>query len=166
MVRRHLPSVALMLALVLPSASCRPAPDLREMLEVTDVTTGWFDAGIVDGRNKIVPSVTFRLRQRGENRVDRVSLNVLFRHPPLEGTDTEEEWDEVYVQSAAFQDGQTPPLVVRTEKGYTGEPPQSRMDLLQHTMFRDVRARVFARYGAGQWVELAVLDVERQLLIR
>lgn len=164
--RRLVPSLAVVLALVLSAASCAPAPDLREVLEVTDVTTGWFDAGIVEGRNKIVPSVSFRVRKREDVRLERISLNVLFRHPPVEGAEVEEEWDEVFVQHATFEDGQTPLLVVRADKGYTGEPPQSRLDLLQHSQFRDVRARIYARYGAAQWAQIALLDVDRQLLTR
>ncbi len=162
--RRLLLSLGVMLALVLPTASCAPPPDLREALEITDITTGWFDAGIVNGMNKIVPSVSFRVRKREDVRLDRISLNVIFRHPPAEGAATEEDFDEVFIQGARFEDGQTELLVVRTERGYTGE--QARAEMFQHSLFRDVRARVFARSGAGQWVELAVIDVERQLLTR
>ena len=47
---------------VCSSAACTQEVDLKQALQVTDVTTGWFDAGIVDGKNKLVPSITFRLR--------------------------------------------------------------------------------------------------------
>jgi hypothetical protein len=161
---RFVPSLAVMLALVLPLASCAPAPDLREALEITDVTTGWFDAGIVGGMNKIVPSITFRVRKREDVRLDRLSLNVIFRHPPAEGANVEEEWDEVFIQGARFENDQTQLLVVRTDRGYTGE--QARAELLQHSLFRDVHARIFARHGSGQWVELGMFDIERQLLTR
>ena len=148
-------------------AACRPAVDVRESVQLADVTSGWYDAGIVDEKNKIVPSVSFRLRKEEGVDLDGVAINVIFRHPPAEGATTEDEWDEVFVQNVAFSEGQqTPLLAVRTEKGYTGDPPQSRMDLLQHSMFRDVHARVFAKYGSTQWVELGVIPVERRLLPR
>jgi len=160
-------AAALLLVLVpLMALACRQAVDVQEALELSDVSSGWFDAGIVNGQNKIVPSVSFRLRQRTDTGLDRVSLNVIFRHPPAPGGDTEDEWDEVYIQYATFENGQTPMLVVRAEKGYTGEQPQSRLDLLHHSLFRDVRARVFAKHGSTQWAELGVIDVERQLLTR
>lgn len=161
--RRLVCSLVVLLALA-PGTACGPPVNLIEALEITDVASGWFDAGIVDGKNKIVPSVSFRVRKRGDVRMDRVSLNVLFRHPPVEGTDTEDEWDEVFIQGAPFENGQTQLLVVRADAGYTGERPQSRMDLLQHSQFRDVRARIFGRYGSGQWAQLGLIDVERQLL--
>ena len=157
--------------LVLPPlvllGSCTTSVDVKESVEIVEATSGYYDAGIVDGKNKIVPSVSFRLRKQDGADIDGVALNVIFRHPPAEGSDTEDEWDEVFVQNAAFSEGnQTPVLLIRTEKGYTGDPPQSRMDLLQHRLFRDLRARVFARYGSTQWVELGTIDVERRLLTR
>ena len=152
---------------VLAALSACTSVDVKEAVALADITSGWFDAGIVDGKNKIVASVSFRLRKLPEANLDGVALNVIFRHPPAEGEDTEAEWDEVYVQNAEFREGdETQMLVLRTEKGYTGEPPQSRLDLLQHSQFRDLRARVFARYGSAQWVEIGTIDVERQLLTR
>ena len=56
--------------------------------------------------------------------------------------------------------------MVRPEKGYTGDPPQSRLDLLKHSQFRDVRARVFAKYSSTQWAEVGVIDVPRDLITR
>lgn len=148
-------------------SACTSSVDVKESVALTDVSSGWFDAGIVEGKNKIVPSVSFRLRKQPDADLDGVALNVIFRHPSADGEDTEGEWDEVFVQNAVFgADHQTPMLVLRTEKGYTGDPPQSRMDLLQHSQFRDLRARVYAKYGSTQWVEIGTIDVERQLLTR
>ena len=159
------------LLLVLPPllalSACTTSVDVKESVEIVETSSGWFDAGIVDGKNKIVPSVSFRLRKRDDVDLDGVALNVIFRHPPAGEGAAEDEWDEVFVQNAAFSEGnQTPLLVIRTDKGYTGDPPQSRMDLLQHSMFRDLRARVYAKYGSTQWVELGAIDVERRLLTR
>ena len=35
-------------------------------LEPTDVVTGWYDEGIVDGKNKLVPSVSLKLRNKSD----------------------------------------------------------------------------------------------------
>lgn len=164
MIGRRTVGLGVILLSAVLSASCRAPVDLAETVELVEVSSGWFDAGIVEGgMNKLVPSVSFRLQKREDVRLDGVSLNVIFRHAPDEAG-MEQEWDDVFIQHAAFSDGnQTPVLAVQTEKGYTGE--QSRLELLQHSQFRDVRARVFARSGTG-WVELGVIDVERQLLTR
>lgn len=158
--------VSLVLAALL-GAACTSSVDVKEAIDVTGSSAGWYDAGIMDGKNKIVPSVTFRLQKNAEADVDAVSLNVVFRHPPADGGNTEEDWDEVFIQTVRFSEGnQTPPIVVRPEKGYTGDPPQSRLDLLKHSQFRDVRARVFAKYSSTQWAELGVIDIPRELITR
>lgn len=152
---------------LLAAGACSSSVDLKSALEVVDTSSGWYDAGIVDGKNKIVPQVSFRLRKKADVDPGSVALNVVFRHPPASGTSTEEEWDEVYLQKADFSEGnQTPVMTVRTEKGYTGDPPQTRMDILNHSQFQDVRARIFAKHSSTQWVELGMIDVQRQLLVR
>jgi hypothetical protein len=152
------------LALSFVSASCSPKIDVKKDLQITDLTGGWFDAGIVDGKNKLVPSVTFRIRATTDQPVRSLALNVAFKKIVGE---TEEEWDEVFLQSVEFGDGdQTAPLTVRTSNGYTGEPPQTRADMLKHSQFQDMRAVIFGKYGATNWVEMARFDLPRQLLTK
>ena len=71
---------ALLLAVAL-AAGCSRSVDVKQALEVADATSGWYDAGIVDGKNKIVPSVTFRLKKKPDADLAGVALNVVFRHP-------------------------------------------------------------------------------------
>lgn len=156
-----------LLAVLLVAVACSRSVDVKQALEVTDATSGWYDAGIVDGKNKIVPSVTFRLKKKPDVDVAGVALNVVFRHPAAAGTNLEEDWDEVFIQRADFKDAnETATLTVRPEKGYTGDPPQSRLDILKHSQFRDLRARIFAKYSSSQWVEIGAVDVQRQLIVR
>jgi hypothetical protein len=157
----------MLIALAAAGASCSRSADIKEAIEVVETTSGWYDAGVVDGKNKIVPSVTFRLKKKGAADVAGVALNVVFRHPAPPGANVEEDWDEVFLQRVEFGGAdQTEPLTVRTEKGYTGDPPQSRLDILRHSEFRDVRARIYAKFSASQWVEIGTVDVQRQLLVR
>ena len=165
--RRFFGVSLLLIALTAAGPACNRSVDIKEAIEVVDASSGWYDAGIVEGKNKIVPSVTFRLKRKGAADVAGVALNVVFRHPAPAGANLEEDWDEVFIQRADFRDAdQTEPLTVRTEKGYTGDPPQSRLDILKHSQFRDVRARIYAKYSSAQWVEIGSVDVQRQLLPR
>ena len=157
----------LLLALLLAAPACNRSVDVKQALEVADTSSGWFDAGIVDGKNKIVPSVTFKLKKKPDADLAGIALNVVFRHPAPAGSNLEEDWDEVFIQRAEFKNAnETEPLTVRPEKGYTGDPPQSRLDILKHSQFRDVRARIFAKYSSSQWVEIGAVDVQRQLIVR
>jgi hypothetical protein len=159
--------VLLLAAVCAAAASCGRSVDVKQALEVVDTSSGWYDAGIVDGKNKIVPSVTFKLRKKADADVSAVALNVAFRYVPAPGSNVEEPWDDFFVQRAEFKNGnETDPLVVRLPNGYTGEPPQSRLEMLKNSNFRDVRARIFAKYSSTQWVEIGSVDVQRQLLVQ
>lgn len=142
-------------------ASCSKAVDLKQALEITDVSSGWFDAGVVNGRNKIVPSARFKLRNKEAADLDRVSINALFR--AADGKESELD-NDVFVQRVDFAGQETAPILIRPENGYTAEPPQSRADMLKHTQFRDMRVQILVKVGSSQWTDLGWIDVKRELL--
>ena len=141
------------------AASCGSNVNIKEAVQVTDVATGWFDAGVVDGKNKLVPSITFRLRNTSNEDLSAVSINVVFKF-----VDNGDDLEEIFKQRVSFENKQTELLTVRAQTGFTGEPPQSRADMLRNSHFRDVQAIIFVRQASAQWVELQRVPVERQLL--
>jgi hypothetical protein len=156
-------AAALMLALAAVSG-CGPGIDLKQSVQITDISGGYFDAGIKDGKNKLTPSVSFRVSKSIDDAIRPLALNVAFKKISPQG---EEEFDDVFVQSVTFAEGnQSAPLTVRTESGYTGDPPQTRAQMLQHKSFQDLRAVIFAKHSSSNWVELARYDIPRTLLAR
>jgi hypothetical protein len=141
------------------ASACGKPVDLKQSLQVTDVSSGWFDAGIQAGKNKLVPSVTFKLKKNADVDLSSVSLNVAFMF-----AGSSDHADDVYVQSVPFQGTETKPIVVRTQWGYTGDPPQTRAEMLKHSQFRDMEASIFAKQSSSQWVELQRVPISRQLL--
>jgi hypothetical protein len=75
---RAIISLCATLAVAGMTASCAKDIDVKQALQVTDVTTGWFDAGVVDGKNKLVPSISFRLRSNTPD-LASVALNIAFK---------------------------------------------------------------------------------------
>lgn len=159
--------VALMLvgavAATLWGAACSAPVDLSKDLQVADVNTGWFDAGIVGGKNKLVPSISFVLKNRSDRPITSVQLNVAYWRAGDDG-----EWDDMYLADAIDYDGlvsgaQTATITARGKVGYTGEQP--RAEMLQHRSFVDASARIFAKRGSSQWVKLGEFPIERRLLI-
>ena len=161
-------AAALVLALV--STGCSRPIDLKQVLQITDISGGYFDAGIVEGRNKLIPSITFRLKKTTGDTIRPLSLNVVFKKLPprgaavAPGSPAEEDWDEAFVQNVPFEGNQTALLTIRPKAGYTGDPPQSRADILKHSQFQDVRVHLFAKHSASQWVEIGTFDIPRQVL--
>jgi hypothetical protein len=149
------------LAIALAVASCAKPVDLRQTLEMTDLSSGWFDVGVVNGRNKIVPSATFRLKKKPPADFDRISVNALFR--AVDGKESELD-NDVFVQRVDFNGGDSAPLTIRADNGYTADPPQSRAEMLKHSQFRDMRVQILVKVGSSQWTDLGWIDVKRQLL--
>src|SRR5512136_1922753 len=116
------------LAATLAGACAGKPVDLKKTLEVTDLVTGWFDAGIVGGKNKLVPSISFRLKNTSPETLTSVQTMVVFR--PVNEPDV--EWGSSYasaVDAKGLQPGQIGPAVVlRSSFGHTGE--QSRLEML------------------------------------
>lgn len=143
----------------LGGAACGPSVDLKQAVQVTDVSSGWFDAGVQNGKNKLVPSVTFKLKKNGDVKLSSVSLNLTYS---IVGS--QDHADDVYVQNVPFAGSETAPIVVRTQWGYTADPPQTRAQMLENSHFSDVEVKIFAKQSSSQWVELQRVKIARQLL--
>ena len=155
----------LVVVVALLGAACSKPVDLKKTLSIADVNAGYFDAGIVDGRNKLVPSVTFTLKKSIDDDLRPLSLNVAFKRLAAPGA-AEEDFDESFIQGITFNGNQTAPITVRPKAGYTGDPPQSRADMLKNSQFRDIRVHVFAKHGSAQWMEIGRVDLPRQLIVQ
>jgi hypothetical protein len=93
-----------------------------------------------------------------------LSLNVVFK--TIKGPQAQEDFDEIFLQTVRFDGNQTDALTVWATAGYTGDPPQTRAQMLQHSRFQDMRAVIFAKHSSSNWVELARYDIPRQLLTK
>lgn len=156
-------SAVLALIVAVVTAGCGDRLDVQEALEVTDVVTGYYDEGIQAGRNKLVPSISFRVKNGAASRIRSVQINAVFR---IIG-DQEELGSALVrgIDSEGLESGaSSEPFVLRSHLGYTGEQPRAQM--LQHRDFRDAQVELFAKHGSKQWAPLGVFKIERQLLTR
>ena len=121
----------------------------------------WYDAGIINGQNKLVPSIAFKLRNVDDGVVGGVQINAIFKR-----VGENDGWGEHYVQ-AIDRDGIQPgesskEIVLRSNLGYTGTEP--RLVMLRHAQFVDARVEIFGKQGRGGWVKIGDFNIERQLL--
>ncbi len=164
--KRHTPflAAALIAVLALPGCTSRQV-DLPKVLQISDVTTGWFDAGIVEGgKNKLVPTISLRLKNAGTQPIESVQLFAKF----MRLGEIEEWGTPPYVRAIGPEGlaaGQlSPPMILRSNLGYTGEQP--RLDMLRNSSFVDARVEIFAKYRASNWVRLSEFRIARQLLTK
>lgn len=136
-----------------------PPVDLRQGLEITVVSTGWFDAGLVDGKNKLVPSVTFTIKNLSDQGLTSLQMMGSF----FRVSDTNSEWGNTLLsvtRSDVLAPGATtPPLTLRSPLGYTGSEPRDEM--LQNSHFVDAMVKLVAKYGSVQWTHVKEVPIER-----
>jgi hypothetical protein len=154
----------LLLGLALLAIGCRPPVDLTQNLQIAVHSTGWFDAGIVNGQNKLVPSVTFTLKNASDQKLKVLQVNALFKR-----VTENDEWGSAFITVAGTEGMEpgatTPPITIKSNLGYTGSD-QSRQEMLQNTHFVDAKVQLFAKYGSAQWVRLGEYPIARQLIVK
>ncbi len=160
---RSLIAVAALSTAGLFTASCSPGADVATDIQVLEVTSGWFDAGIVNGQNKLVPSVTFKLKNISDKPVTTLQANVLFHR-----VNSPEEWGSGFLKvagSEGLQAGATSDsLTVKSDLGYTGS--ETRADMLKNSQFVDAKVRILAKAGSNYWHPLGEYQIDRRLLVQ
>jgi hypothetical protein len=153
--------LVLALTAALLVSSCGHDFDVEKVLTITDVHTGWYDAGIVEGKNKLVPSISLKLQNISGEPVESVQVNAIFRR-----VGEPEAWGEHFVTAidrTGIPPGQTGgSLVLRSNLGYTG--PESRLQMLQNKQFVDAKVEIFGKHGSRTWQKLGEYQIDRQLL--
>ena len=167
---------------------------LEHALSVEDLTTGWLDVGLDDdSRNKLVPTISFRLANISSEQMRTLQLNSVFRRcvvsdeslrfptpgfplpPGYLGRDPyqaagicdgeAQEWGNAYIR-AVGREGLEPGASTRqfALQSDLGYTGEQPRQILQHRQFVDVKAELFVKQGAGRWVKLGEHQIERQLL--
>ncbi len=158
---RGLVLLAALFAVLVPG--CSEPVDLKTGLQVLDVSSGWRDGGVVNGQNKLVPTISFRLKNVSSQQLNILQVNAVFRR-----VNDEEEWGSGFM-TVAGSEGLAPGassqlLTISSQHGYTGIEPEQVM--LQNSQFIDAKVHLSAKYGSIQLTRLAEFGVTRQLIGR
>jgi hypothetical protein len=148
------------LLLAAAAASSCSHVDLKATLEVTDMQTGYYDAGNVEGKVHLVPSLAFKLHNKSGESLNAVQLMISYW---LKGDDGEFDSIEVRgIGSDALSAGaSTESIVARANHGFNLEG--ARADFFTHSLFRDTTAKVFALRG-GDIVPMGEFKIDHQIL--
>ena len=148
-----------LLACALVGASCGPPIDLKA-LEVTEAFTGYYDNGIKDGWNHLIPSISFRLKNNGAVPITDVWLGVSYW---VDGDDGEKDSRQVLGigHDALAPGASTNPILVRPDHGYRLQGPRST--LFDNSNFKDMSVRLFGK-RSGKILRLGEFKIERRVL--
>jgi hypothetical protein len=159
---RSLIAVAGVFAAAVSAPACGPGADVSTAIQVLEVSSGWYDAGIVNGQNKLVPSVTFKLKNISDKPVTTLQANVLFHR-----VNSPEEWGSGFLRVSGSQGlpagATSDPLTVKSDLGYTGT--ETRADMLKNSNFVDAKVRILAKAGSNYWHPLGEFPIERRLFV-
>ncbi|HWB28984.1 MAG TPA: hypothetical protein VG736_00675 [Vicinamibacterales bacterium] len=153
-------AACLLAVALVASGGCGLGVDLEKALEVTDVSSGWYDFGLVGGLNKMVPQVSFRLKNVAEKPLTQIQLIVSFWPDGADGELDSKNVDGIG-RAAVAPGGATDAIMVRSDTGYTLEQP--RNELFTNSQFKDFTAKVFAKRD-GKIVRLGEFKIERRIL--
>src|SRR5262245_51138995 len=91
-------SLIVVLALsTLAAPACRSSAsggDITKLVTPTDIKTGWYDAGIENGMNKLVPTLMLKLKNGSGGPVSQVQLNAVIHR-----VGETEEWGGAYIRA-------------------------------------------------------------------
>jgi hypothetical protein len=150
------------LAAALAASGCGPLVDLSKGIEVVEVTSGWFDAGLKNGQNKLVPTISFKLKNVSDQSLVALQVQAVFKQ-----NGKTEEWGSDYriiAQSEGLDPGVTTrSWTLQSPQGYTSPTP--RAEMLLRDDFIDAKVELAAKYASAQWVRVAELPIERRLLL-
>ncbi len=155
--------------LIVSLAACTPPVDLTKDIAIVEVTSGWYDAGIVKDaegeKNKLVPAISFRLKNTTSDKTIRsVQINAVYHLV----NEKDKEWGTTWVYGITSEGlgpgATTQPLVLRGDRAYLGLEP--RLQMLQNRQFGDALVNLMAKYDAQQWTKLGTYPITRQLLTR
>ncbi len=157
--RPRLTLVAVVIGCV--SVACE-APDLQQELELLDFETHWAIDRTVGETNYLAPVIRFRLHNKGTEPRRSIQVKVNFRRGD------EEVWSVGFEQVSPVAGqplaaGASIECALKPEGEGRYSSPESPETMLEHELFRDVRAEVFIRMGRSGWVKMAEMDVERRI---
>lgn len=135
--------------------------DLATSVRVEDVAGGWSVGTGVDGRARLLPTVSFQLRNVSTAPLASVQVNVIFHR-----AGDRDVWSDVVrhaISSRAVDSGiATGPIVAQAPVGYTGD--DDTRSLLKHPQFVDSSVSIYARHGAEHWTYLGEYPLPREIV--
>lgn len=156
--------ILVVLLLTLTAAGCAAQVDVEKALQVVDIRTGWFDAGIQpDGQNKLVPSISLKLKNVSSAPISSVQVMAVFRR-----VNEAEVLDTHYIRAIGTEPlapgASTKDIVLRATFGFTS--PYPRLQILRHPGFIDANVKVFGKHGSRTFVQMQESKIDRTLLTR
>jgi hypothetical protein len=157
-------SLALLAALFAAGCASR---DVQKDLQIVEVESGYFDLGQIKENPdsiKIVPGITFRLKNVSAEAIGGVEIDAVFRN-----IQEDKVIDEHYVKAIPSVQplaagATTDRIVLKSRFGYTGT--ETRPQMFKNSLFVDHQVTILGKHGRNNWARMGVFPIERASLNR
>jgi hypothetical protein len=156
-------AIAALVAAVGAAGCSAPDVDLEKTVKVGGIMSGWFDVGIVDGQNKLVPSASFTVVNTGTEKLSGLQVFAVFRFIG-EAEELGSGLVVLHGDDALAPGATSKPITVRANWGFSGLQP--RAEMLSHSQFKDARVEIFVKFGPKPFVKIGEAQIVRQLLTK
>lgn len=149
-------------AVVLPTAGCGSQVQLDKVVQIADSQSGYVDLGLVNGKTRLVPSATVRVKNIGTEAIPGFQLSASFWRIGEDG-----QKDELMLPTLVAKDlapgAVSDPISIRANFGYTLEG--ARADFFTHSQFVDFTIKVFGKIN-GRIYRVGEVKVDRKILTK
>ena len=153
-------AVSLLVAALVASATVAcSSVDLSKTVQITLATSGYYDLGVIDGKTKIVPGASVRVKNLGTAPLDGFQMSASFWIVGDDGMKDEIQMMGLVAKGLA-PGAESEPIVLKASHGYTLDVPRSQA--FQNSLFRDFTIRVLGKTG-GSIVRLGEFKIEQKI---
>jgi hypothetical protein len=151
------------------AAACGKEVNLTQALEVADALTGWYDAGPSPCAgssdpapvcSKLLPSLIFRLKNKSDQELNRIELQVQYWREGEDGP-----YDEALITGIGPEGlkpgASTGAIVTRGPHGFT--LAGARADFFSHSLYKDATIKLLAK-RFGEFYRIGEFKVDRRIL--
>lgn len=150
-----------LVAASLPAGGCQ-AVDLATQAQIVDVQSGYYDMGLVNGKTKLVPNVTVRIRNAGADTLNGFQISASFWRTGEDGQRDELQLPHLVAKGLA-PGATSDPVLLRANFGYTLDG--ARADFFTNSGFADFTIKVFGKVG-GKIAKLGEFTIARKILAK
>lgn len=151
-------SLLVVAAVASATLACASA-DLSKDVQVNVVSSGYYDLGVIDGKTKIVPGASVRVKNVGTKPLDGFQVSASFWIVGDDGMKDEIQLMGLVAKGLA-PGAESEPVLLKASHGYTLDVPRSQA--FQNSLFRDFTIRVLGK-SAGRIYRLGDFKIEQRI---
>lgn len=137
--------------------------DMASSVRIEQLDGGWVQSRAANGATRLLPTVSFRIRNVSRSPLDSIQVNVLFRR-----INEKQVWSDVFrrvgprrsIASGTASDR----IVAEAPIGYSGSDAVNR--LLNHSRFVDTAVSIYVRHGSEAWTYVGEYPLPRHVVGR